>query len=229
MKALKITISGSYRNSKREAIDFDGVTGIIPFVDEDLAKMHVQSRYARVWIKNAKDAEGGKLYPERIEDMRQTFIDSIEVVDANFSFFGKNIKEMTAEELQDLATYKDLRVIPLPKEASGADLREIRTVAYAAYSDAFFGTNFMKDKDQEGFNFATLPALVVEGAQRRDPTIKLTNDEVLQKEQERMDVASTPKANMTIDELRKLAKQKNIPFSQNTGFDDLYAKVYGAA
>jgi len=229
MKALKLTISGSYRNAKREAIDFENVTGIVPVTDHDIAIYHMQSRYAMRWIKSARNAEGEKLYPERIEDMRQTFTDNIEEVNVDLSFIGKNIKDMTAEELQDLATYKDLRTIPLPQEASGVSLRELRVAAYAAYSDAFLGTNLMKEKDQEGFNYATLPALVVEGAARRDPTVKMTNEEVLEQEQKKMDVASTPKSNMTIDDLRKLAKQKNIPFSANTGFDDLYVKIYGAS
>jgi len=229
MKALKLTISGSYRNAKREAIDFENVTGLVPVVDHDIAIYHMQSRYAMRWIKAAKNAEGERLYPERIEDMRQTFTDSIEEVEADFSFIGKNIKDMDAAEIQDLATFKDLRTIPLPQEASGVSLRELRVAAYAAYSDAFHGTSLMKEKDQEGFNYASLPALSVAGASRRDPTIKLTNDEVLEQEQKKMDVASTPKSNMTIDDLRKMAKQKNISFSANTGFDDLYAKIYGAS
>lgn len=230
MKALKVTISGSYRNSKREVFDFENVTGIIPAVEEDLAAMHVRGRYALPWVKGATDPKTGeKLYPERIEDMRQVFIDNVEEVDADLSFLGKDIKEMSFEELQDLATYKDLRTIPLPKELSGVSLREMRVAAYAAYSDAFFGTDLAKEKDQAGFNYAALPALVVEGASRRDPTVKLTNEEVLAQEEKKMDIGSTPKSNMTIDELRKIAKSKNIAFTQNTSFDDLYNKIYGAA
>jgi hypothetical protein len=232
MKALQITISGSYRNSKREVFDFENVTGVIPVVDHDLAAMHVRGRYALPWVKGATDPKtGDKLYPERIEDMRQVFIDDIKEIELKepMSFMGKDIKEMTFEECQDLATFKDLRTIPLPKELSGVSLREMRVMAYAAYSDAFHGTNLNKDKDQEGFNYASLPALVVEGASRRDPTIKLTNEEVLAQEEKKMDIASTAKSNMTIDELRKTAKAKNIAFTPTMGFDDLYNKIYGAA
>lgn len=231
MKALKVTISGSYRNSKREVFDFEDVSGVIPVVDHDLAAMHVRGRYALPWVKGATDKEGNKRYPERIEDMRQVFIDEIKEIELKepMSFIGKDIKEMTFEELQDLATFKDLRTIPLPKELSGVSLREMRVAAYAAYSDAFFGTDLNKEKDQEGFNYAALPPMVVNDGSRRDPTVKLSNDEVLEQEQKRMDVNSTPKANMTIDELRKIAKTKNIAFTQNTGFDDLYNKIYGAA
>lgn len=231
MKALQVTISGSYRNSKREVFDFENVTGVIPAVDHDLAAMHVRGRYALPWVKGATNKDGEKLYPERIEDMRQVFIDDIKEVELKepMSFMGKDIKEMSFEELQDLATFKDLRTIPLPKELSGVSLREMRVAAYAAYSDAFNGTDLMKEKDQEGFNYASLPALVVEGASRRDPTVKLTNEEVLAQEEKKMDIGSTPKSNMTIDELRKIAKSKNIPFTPNTGFDDLYNKIYGAA
>jgi len=229
MKALKLTISGSYRNAKHEAIDFENVTGIVPVVEHDLAVYHMQSRYALRWIKAALTSDGDKMYPERVDDMRQTFTDNFEEVDVTLSFLGKNIKDMTADELQDLAAYKDLRTIPLPQEVSGVSLRELRVAAYAAYSDAFNGTSLMKEKDQEGFNYATLPALVIAGEARRDPTVKLTNEEVLELEQKRMDVSSTPKSNMTIDDLRKVAKQKNIQVSANMGFDDLYTKIYGGS
>jgi len=49
-KALKVTISGSYRTADREVIDFSGIEGVIPFTTQELAEMHIRKRYARMWI-----------------------------------------------------------------------------------------------------------------------------------------------------------------------------------
>jgi len=227
MKALKVVISGSYRNSKQEIFDFENVSGVIPFAEADVAAMHIRGRYAVVWVKAATDKDGKKLYPERIESMRQVFIDKIEPVEADLSFSGKDIKEMSYDELQDLATFKDLRAIQLPKEISGASLREMRATAYAAYSDAMFGTDLMKQKDQPDFDFVALPELKCSGGSRSDTVKKLSNEEILEQEQKPMDIRSTPKANMTLDELRKIAKDKNIPYGKTTGFDALYERIFG--
>lgn len=227
-KLLKVTISGSYRNSKRENIDFENLSGVIPVVDHDLAAMHVRGRYAHVWIKNAVDKDGNKLYPERIEETRQIFIDSIEEIEGDqMSFIGKDIKEMSFEELQDLATANDLRTIPLPKEISGASLREMRTLAYAAYAERFFNHDIGHNK--EGFNFAALAPLIVGGTVSRDNSLKLTNEEILDQEGKAAPVGSTLKTTLSMDDLKGIAKQKNISFPKDITFDDLYAKLYGGS
>jgi len=227
MKALKVTISGSYLNGKREIVDFENVVGVVPATDYDVAVMHIRNRFANPWISSAVDKNGKKIYEDRVELIRQVFIDNVEEVEHDFSFFGKNIKEMTDEELQDLSVFKDLRRVPLPKRVSGTDIREARTVAYCEYSDNTLGTDLIRKKDQPEFDFANMPPLVVTGTSKRDATVKLTNDEVLEQEQKKMGIKATPKSNMTLDELRRIAKEKNIAYSQTTGFDDLYAKIFG--
>jgi hypothetical protein len=229
MKALKVTISGSYRDAKKDLIDFENLVGIVPEADHDVAAMHVRDRFAAMWLAEAKDKDGEKLYKERVDSIRNVFIDNIEVVEHNFTFFGKNIKEMSEIELQELALYKDLRRVPLPKRISGTDIRDMRVTAYCAYSDLEHGTDMLKDKDQPEFNFASLPELVVTGKGRKDTSGKLSNDDVLEQEQRKMEVSATPKSNMTFDQLRKTAKDKGIPFTQSTSFDDLYKKIYGGA
>ena len=227
-KALKVTVSGSYRTANKEIVDFENLSGLLPVVDEDLAAMHVQTRYVPTWLRNAVDKKGERIYTKRIEDVRQVFIDEIEKVNAGeFSYVGKDIKNLEYQELQDLATAKDLRRIPLPKELSGVSLREMRQMAYVDYSDKVL-KKFI-DHNEEGFNFSKLPPLIIDGDARRETSQKITNEEILDQEQKVMDVSSTPKSTLTIDDLKGIAKQKGISHHPNIGFDALYAKIYGGA
>lgn len=227
MKAYKFTISGSYWNAKKEAIDYENVTGYVPATDTDIAVMHVRNRFANGWISGTKNKDGVQVYPERIEAVRSVFIDNIEEVERDFSFVGKNIKEMTDEELQDLCVFKDLRCTPLPKRLSNTDIREARIIAYCEYSDATLGTNLLKKKDQPEFDWANMPPLVVVGNSRRETASKISNDEVLDLEQKPRDIKATPKSNLSLDDLKRLAKEKNIQYSSSIGFDDLYEKIFG--
>jgi len=246
-KMLKVTISGSYRTASKEIVDFEGVTGLIPFVDEEHAKFHVRSRYALPWVKSAVyttgEKKGEKIYKERIEDMRQVFIDTIEEVEGIPSYIGKNIKELTFEEYQDLATAKDLRRIPLPKEISGVDLREMRSMAYMDYASTVLGMDDSPKLDEKrplpveqrinpgiaGYNFAKLPDIVLEGGVRVDTRKKVTNEELLELEANTTNLTEKPGSNLTLEDLKTLAKQKNIPFHPNIKFDALYEKLYGQA
>jgi hypothetical protein len=144
-----------------------------------------------------------------------------------FSYIGKDIKELDYAELHDLATAKDLRRIQLPKEQSGVSLREMRQMAYVEYSDKVLG-NFI-NHNEEGFNFAKLAPLKIDGDARRDTSKKITNEEILDQEEKTMDISSTPKSTLTLDDLKGIAKQKNISYHNTIGFDALYAKLYGGA
>jgi len=226
MKAYRFTISGYYTNSKKEVVDFENITGIVPATDYDVALMHVRGRFARLWVANAKNDDGSARYPERIAEMGQVHDDKMEEIDHDFSFVGKDIKEMTDEELQHLSVYKDLRRIPFPARFSGSSIREMRILAYCEYSDAVLGTDLLQKKDQPEFKWYDMPPLVVVGGKRVDNTIKLTNDDILELEQAPMGIMDTPKSNLTIDDLRDIARKRNISFSKNISFDDLYAKLF---
>jgi len=237
MKSLEVTISGSYKTSSGEIVDFENVKGFIPFVDDEHAKMHVRSRYATEWIRNLKDRNGDKVYSNRIDTMRQVFIDDIKQDDTKFSFVGKNIKDMSYDELQDLATSKDIRRIPLPKSLSGVDLREMRTQAYLGYSDKCLGVNInvnnplpqhsSKVGDRLTFDFAKLPDLFVEDSEARvDLSQKVTNDEMIDMEMKPMNEAETPKSHLTLADLKNIADTKNISYHHKIGFDKLYGMLF---
>ncbi len=215
MKAFNVTISGCYHAAQDKIIDFSGVTGVIPFQDEEIATMHVRKRYARMWIMNNPKFE-------RIKRIRECYIDNLEETEADFSFVGKDIKSMTYEELQDLATAKDLRLIPLYKVGSE---RDARVKAYAAYSE-----EVIKEKvlyKEVGFNLAKQPPLIVnDSAWRKDTTKKMTNDEALSQEADSL-AGKLPKTTLSRDELEKIAKAQNVNFHPSISDSNLYQRLYG--
>lgn len=240
MKALKVTVSGSYKTGQGDIIDFEDLSGIIPFVENEYAAMHVRSRYASEWIRSEKDGNGEKVYPNRIEHMRLVHIDGVEEVDHDFSYVGKDIKKMSYEELQDLATAKDLRGIPLPRGISEVDIREMRTKAYIEYSgkilNKFIDENNpppeLSDKvtlpggeEQLSLNFAKFPPLVVDGDIRKEMSQKVTNDEIIEYE---MKPKVNDSSDLTLEDLKQIADSKNIQYHHRIGFDKLHSMVYGS-
>lgn len=239
MKALEVTVSGSYKTANGDVIDFEDVKGIIPYVDEELAKMHVRRRYASEWVREAKDATDKKTYPNRIDRMRQVFVDDIQETNYDFSYLGKDIKKMSYEELQDLATVKDLRTVPLPKKTSGVDIREMREKVYLEYSakvlKKIIDTKYpepaysSKQGNRVVFDFAKLPPLVVESPEARlETSKKMTNEEILDIEMKSRDLNSTPKDDLTLDDLKGIANQKGIEYHHKIGFDKLYNLLLGS-
>lgn len=230
VKQLQVTISGTYYNSKKEKVDFDKIVGHIPLVSEEHAAMHVRGRYAVRWIKEAKDKKGELLYPERIDRLHQCFIDNIrEVEGKEFSFVGKDIKEMSQDELQDLATAKDIRAVPLP--ASGFSKRNMLELAYAGYCKSVLKRPLKPAPHEAGFNFSKLPALVVDGSVRVDNTKKLSNDEVIEGAQRpqkgELNTKPTPETAFSREELCQLADEAEIEYDENTSHADLYKAVFG--
>lgn len=172
LKAYKVSISGTYRAADREYIDYDKIEGYIPFTDYDHAEAMVRKRYALMWI--TKDER----YKKRVQTVREVYIDSIEEVEAEFSFVGKNILDLNYEELQDLATAKDLRAVPLYKKGG---IRQAQTVAYAHYSEKVLGVEV--DYKEVGFNIAKEPPIFADAGAERHVIAPLTNEQVIDMEQ----------------------------------------------
>jgi len=223
---LELTLSGSYRTADKDIIDFEGVKCLIPACDEAIGIMHAQARYAYGAIK-AKMNGQKPAYPKRIEDIRQVFIDDVQPTQGPMSFVGKDIKELTFEELQDLATRKDLRTIPLPKELSGMDLREARVRAYVAYNDKILKGKPIKWGD-ESFNFAKLPSIIMDYSERAEGSKKVSNEEIIAQEQSSKSTDAANESTMELEDLLALAKDKGINTAGKTA-KEIYNELYIAA
>lgn len=218
---LEFTISGSYYNSKKETIDFDKVVGRIPACDEEngVGSMHVRGRFAAKWIKDAVNADGDPKYPDRIEKLRQVFIDDVKPVKGTLSLVGKSIKDLSNDELQELAVLKDLRYIPLPN--SGMSRRDMLIRAYVDYSERVLKVPMMKKSQEPEFNFAKLPDIMVDGEQRIEVGGKITNDDVINQEMDNTNDLP-PHKRFTLPELKKLADERKIEYPADVTFDQLY-------
>jgi hypothetical protein len=211
MKAYKVKISGSYRTSEKDVIDFSDIEGVVPFNEKDVVLMCVRRRYAPMWITLSSK------YSKRVASIRECYIDSMEEIESDFSFVGKNILDMNDEELQDLATVKDLREIPLYRKAS---ISFARIIAYGTYSINVIG-DYVDYKSQEFATGQKQPIIVNDEAWRTDTTKKLTSDEFL-------DITGVkPRFELTTrDSLIKEALKLKVPFTSKTTKAELYSLIY---
>lgn len=217
LKAYKVSISGTYRAADKEYIDYDNVVGYIPFAEYELAEAMVRKRYALMWITL------DKRYTKRVQTVREVYIDALEETEADFTFPGKNILELTYAELQDLATAKELRAVPLYKKGG---LRQAQTVAYAEYSNKVLGVEV--DYKEAGFNVAKEPPIVVDGGAERNIAKTLSNEEVIDLEQKSSNAKDGVKKTITRDELEKMARERDIAFNGAITDKALYKKIFNS-
>ncbi len=229
---LQFTISGNYHNSKKEIIDFERVVGKIPYCDEEggVGSMHVRGRFASKWVREAVGENGKPLFPERIHKMRQVFVDDVQEVTGTLSYVGKDLKDLSVDEMQELAVAKDLRFIPLPN--TGYSKRDMQIRAYVAYADKVLRKNVKWQADE--FNFAKLPPIILDSRGRKDVSQKITNEEIIEREQKqtvtKYGAKDDPRNRFTLPELMILADNKQIEYdASEVTFDELYAKLFTAA
>lgn len=204
--AIKATISGSFIDGAKDIASYDNIVGFIPKLDADKAQQMIIRRYAKIWVTNAKNEDGTTKYG-RIQRIREVYVDSLEVVEVDesqFSYIGKNILELNAEELQDLAAAKDLAGIPLYKTGS---LTIQRRIAYAEYADKLLGVQVDDPRDaqkpaaqrrkvpinwrHEGFNPTKLKEIIVDGSIERSQIHVMSLDESLEYENAMLDKTFT--------------------------------------
>jgi hypothetical protein len=253
---LKATISGSFKAADGEIESFDKVTGYIPGLDDDKAQQMVIKRYARIWIGQVmKKGPDGNPTDEpkykRVQRVRECYIDDLDEVgknDPNFgkklSYVGKDIMEMNFEELQDLAAAKDLIQVPLYKTGSLTNARRIAFVEYANKVNGWTEkvenprTKQMEDKPldwrRQGFKPSDYPAIIADEKIRRDSFSAEDVESSLEIEAlvEKHDKVAPPvdgPSRLTMEQLKSIAKAKNIAYSEKTSYDTLYKKLYPKA
>lgn len=240
---LKATISGSFKAGDNQIESYDKVTGIIPGLDDDKAQQMVIKRYARIWIGQAmrqnKDGTEEPRY-KRVQRVREVFIDSVEEAEdlagKHLSYVGKNVMDMSFEELQDLAAANDLSAVPLYKTGS---LTNARRIAFAEYASKVLGWEEPNaqgitgpiDWRKEGFNPSKYEAIIADGEIRRSGAAPADIEETIDREalvlkgKMKPAEAAAP-SRLTLNQLKEIAKAKNIAFNANIGYDALHKKIY---
>lgn len=242
---LKVTISGSYVSANRDIESFENVTGIIPRLDEDKANQMVIRRYAKIWVQQARKADGDKVY-KAVQRVRQVFIDSIDdnddAPDAQLSYVGKNVMEMNFEELQDFAAANDLAGVPLYKTGS---LTHAKRVAFSEYAIKVLQLEeyLPSDKDEKqnlydyrvmAFNPNRFEPIVADGKIRRQGNSVSDIEETIDREALALNgKAKVPTqearkgSQLTMEQLKAIALQRNINFHKSIGYEALHNKIYG--
>ena len=218
-KALKVIISGSYHNSKKEVVDFENLEGLIPLVDDDVARRCIHHRFAEMWVKNNKDK-----FPERCNRIRECYIDATKEVDVKAPITGKSIHEFTYEDIQWFATLFDLNRVPLFKVGS---LRHARNMAYIEYAKKVLHQEFTRGEEQT-FNIMEHEPIIIgdDAKPKRTKEKKITNEEMIDIEQ---NSPGDPQDTLSREELEKIAEQKGISYNKNISDKNLYKKIFSEA
>jgi hypothetical protein len=225
---LELIISGSFKATDGEIESYDGVKCLIPNLAPDKANQMVIKRYAKMFVSRELKADGETPKHKRISKMREVFIDSVDEVESTtpLSYVGKNILEMDAEEIQDFAAANDLAAVPLYKVGSVASARRI---AYAEYANNVLGMEPKLQWKETGFNPAQLPPIVAtEDVQQSTAHVALV-EESIDLEQLILNKQAKPgqTSQLTMDQLKAIAKHKKIEHHPNIGYKALYDRVYG--
>jgi len=247
MTLLRATISGSYKASDGDIESFDDVVGILPGLDDEKARQQIRKRYARIWVSKAMKKDGEEKKYKTVMKIRTVHIDDVDEAEdlqgKVLSYVGKDIMQMNAEELQDLAAAKDLTAIPLYKQG---DLAHARRVAFAEYAAKILGwtehvINPKTGKSEEmpiswqreGFNPKNYEPILADEAIRRSDEHVADIEETLDRENlndlaKRGKAPSTPKEGrrLSMDQLKAIAKEKGITFNGNISYEKLYSRIY---
>jgi len=136
-KMMELSVSGSFKTqpaTDKDRRQFE-VKGICEYAPYDY---HVQfaERMLPIWLKKDKRYEGIN-YEGRIK----VYVDDYKETTGVPLCIGKDIKEMTWEELMSLACYKKMREIPLYKDG---DIRKARETAYLLYEERINGRKILR-------------------------------------------------------------------------------------
>jgi hypothetical protein len=160
----KVTCSGNFRtnpSTDRNSHDFTNVIVVIPDCPDEFVIQHTMRMFPIAKLSN-KSLEG-KSYHGLIK----IYVDAVEDVEGQPDCCGKNIKDMTWEELQSLACMLNIREIPLYRQGS---LRAAQEKAYEMYQGKILKKRvFRQPRDISNFK---------ETMRRNLEAMMLTQDEI---------------------------------------------------
>ena len=175
MKALKVKVSGSYLKDKNSK-DYDMFV-YIPVCPDNWVQLNVMRRAVPMELYRTGNS---------CDYLRSCYVDSVEEVELEKdtpkevagkikevnSYVGKDIKEMTHEEIQFAAMGLQLLGVQLYRQT---DLRECRQRLYKIYSEEFLGKEL-----EEGFDYAAASPLEI-GSEVKPKKVKKSksNKEIL--------------------------------------------------
>ena len=212
IKGIKIShVYGTYKATDKTNVGYD-LNGIVPANDLDIVEFHMRSRHIPMWLQQkAKKESAGKEVKTYLKTLEMWIDDEMQEVEHEFSFIGKDIKEMTREELQDLALYNDLRQIPLYHKSSVRTMREKAYKAYKKHIDDKF--------DDKYFDYQTAEPLIVNGDSTRSKVESISNEALLDIREK---ISASPRS---MEELKQYADRLGIKYATTIGYDKLKDRI----
>ena len=181
MNMIEVEVSGSFKTqpgTDKDRKSFSGLKIVMPNCPSEYYTAHAL-RYFPLAIREDK-----KLKEINFEGVIKLFIDSVKEVDGEPSCVGKDVKEMTWEELQSMACVLKLREIPLYQSMN---IRTAREKAYETYMKVI--------KKKKVFKSAKDKKELRERIERTCEKLELSPEEV----KERIDKAMEDAFDMTIN------------------------------
>lgn len=138
MKMTKLTVSGYYKTKPGTDVDcevFDGIKVVVPHTNEEFFIRDAQRMFPVYREKHPKHRT------KRYEGFIRCDVDDWEEIEGTPNCCGKDIKEMTWTELQELSCLYNIREIKLYKSCG---IREARENAYMHYQEKVKGRRIFK-------------------------------------------------------------------------------------
>jgi len=209
MKALKLTFSGDYKATNGDIFGYDGVEVVIPFQEVDIATLHARARHLPMKLNQMAAKKGGELALKAIKNVRNSYVDSVEEVEHEFSFEGKDIRTLTFEEIQDVAVMFDLREVPLYKIGG---LRHQLNSLYGIYSTKI--EHKPVNHKEEYFSVNDMPPIFVGKAHKVQREVKPTFTE------EAPEVQTD-----SLEALKRIADSKGVKYHHKAGYDTILEAI----
>lgn len=199
---LEVTCSGSFRTSPatdQNRYDFNDVKVVIPECSDEYILSHTMRMFPIA--KRANKSLEGKTFNGLIK----LYIDGVETIEGSPDCCGKNIKEMTWEELQSLACLMNLREIPMYRQGA---IRTAQEKAYEIYQAKVLNRRvFKQPKDIANFQ---------DNLRRNMEAMMMTEDDIKQ----RIDAEMAKAFNMIVN-------SQNLKESYNfSKVDDIIIPAY---
>jgi hypothetical protein len=209
--AYRVKLSGTYTVGD-DVLDFYDLTGYIPANTETIVAAAAVKRYATMWLKIKNK---GKVNVSRI---REVFVDEMTPCRHEFSYAGKDIRNLSLEELQDVAVAYDLREAPLYKTSS---LLASRKKVYGLYCKYILEE--ATDTNAESFSLQQAKPAILEADDYQDNTlvraIAQDHDARTKSPEQELDGISREK-------LFGMAQRMGIKVPDNARYEQVYKLVF---
>jgi hypothetical protein len=210
----KVRVTGQYITgfgNSEQSIEYD-VTGYMPECSEIYLRSFCFARYLKSWVESEKNKDGERKYPI-INRMRTKIIEHYEKDGEKSKLTGKDILNMSWDELRDFGTRFDIRDTKLKGMCSLKEARERACITYLTqirkldlsefdeYEKVAGGYKFHFDRLKNGIK-------IVSDKKKEEELKKKSFDDSMKEQSKSLDDEFKSKSDKVIDENGKEDKEE---------------------